>query len=92
MTRQIHCNHSTYWSARPDCPKCRTLFGHIPESPAFTGNWVERRLLLLIGKIRHVMRERNLDGLHWWNALGSLPGRALAKAERRLRHVQGNRR
>lgn len=41
------CNHSTYWLARPDCPDCRAMFGHIPESPAYRGNWLSKWLLLL---------------------------------------------
>jgi ribosomal protein L37E len=39
------CNHSTYHTANPDCPECRAMYGHIPESPAFQGSWLEKWLL-----------------------------------------------
>jgi len=38
------CNHSTYWSASPRCPACRGMYGNFPESPAFQGSWLEKKL------------------------------------------------
>lgn len=46
------CNHSTYCSANPDCQICRSMYGRIPESPAFTGSWFEKKLLLLVAWLR----------------------------------------
>jgi hypothetical protein len=51
------CNHSTYWSARADCPSCVGMYGHIPESPAFQGSRLEKHLLLAAQALRY-RRER----------------------------------
>ena len=42
------CNHTTFWSARRDCQDCRDLYGHMPDSPAFTGNELKKWIGLLL--------------------------------------------
>jgi len=52
------CNHSSFWSARPDCPTCVGMYGHIPESPVFQGSWLEKQLLLLVKKLKRMRKKR----------------------------------
>ena len=52
ITRQPHCNHSSYWSANPECLDCVRLYGKYPDSPAFVGTWYEKQVGLAKIKIR----------------------------------------
>ena len=58
MPNTSFCNHSFYWLARPDCPKCIEFYGRIPESPAFQGSFLKRQLLILVNKLKKHFRKK----------------------------------